>query len=114
MTYKLAIENQQSEPQVSPSKSPISPKGPFEAFLVQNDSQKLKKSVSLSDIDGDREDIEPAGRRFSLCDLDDIGNQSSPREERKKEFFNFHQGNEGNHHRRNSVAIKFQAPKTIE
>lgn len=68
----------------------------------------LKKSYSNSDLPNDFSN-KPA-RRYSVCDLNTTSPRTpiSPVDVREKpEYF-------GHHHRRNSVALKFRAPKTLD
>lgn len=102
--FSLAIEDYDS------SESPESPTNkPLSGFLVDNLRPALTKSMSFTSPSKVQE-LTPH-RRFSICDLNTFGEDNS---QRSPEQCSPRSCNFKNHHRRNSVAIKFLLPRTAD
>lgn len=103
--FSLAIED------VDTSESPESPiNKPLSGFLVENHCPTLTKSSSFTSMPKD--DQYTPKRRFSICDLNTFSEDVSGRftdQSALPRSCNFK-----NHHRRNSVAIKFLMPRTAD
>lgn len=111
MTFSLAIESPLTPS--TPQNSFSSSKQPLNAFLVyESNPLDLRRTVSGSNLNS--KILQPLtdcnkSRRFSLCDLDtkDPTIPISPIDTQKGDYFS-------NHHRRYSVALRFESPKTSE
>ncbi|PVH19939.1 hypothetical protein CXQ85_001716 [Candidozyma haemuli] len=108
--FSLAIED------VDSSESPESPPNkPLSGFLLDNQRPPLTKSTSFTPES--KPDTYSPQRRFSICDLNTFGEEVSERlsessSERLSQVSSPRSCSFKNHHRRNSVAIKFSLPRT--
>lgn len=122
MKFKLAIENPSFSDgeDKSLSTSPSLPKIPLHAFLVYDKcvtspshDSNLRRTVSVPGMATDMVNCKVPSRRFSVCDLDNIHSKltvSPPEIKRTEDVMS----SGTNHHRRNSVALKFESPKSID